>query len=94
MDKLRLPPDFKEFLQLLNSEEVEYLLVGGLAVGIYGYPRATGDLDIWVAATSANAAKIARVLVAFGFSAATAQAEDFERRIKSFAWACRPYASN
>ncbi|MEX2317949.1 MAG: nucleotidyltransferase [Pirellulales bacterium] len=79
MDKLRLPPDFKEFLQLLNSEKVEYLLVGGLAVGIYGYPRATGDMDLWVAATSANAAKLARVMMAFGFSAATIGAENFDR---------------
>ena len=61
MDKLRLPPDFKEFLQLLNSEKVEYLLVGGLAVGIYGYPRATGDMDIWVAATAVNAEKLVGV---------------------------------
>ena len=79
MDKLRLPPDFKEFLQLLNLEKVEYLLVGGLAVGVYGYPRATGDMDIWVAATPDNAEKLARVMVAFGFSAATIQAETFER---------------
>lgn len=32
-----LPPDFKEFLRLLNSRQVEYLLIGGYAVGYYGY---------------------------------------------------------
>lgn len=37
----RLPPDFKEFLQLLNAHQVEYLLIGDYAVGYYGYPRAT-----------------------------------------------------
>jgi hypothetical protein len=63
-----LPPDFKEFLQLLNSNEVEYLLIGGYAVGYYGYPRATADMDIWVNATAENAAKVAAVLGAFGFS--------------------------
>jgi hypothetical protein len=42
-----LPPDFKEFLRLLNSRRVEYLLIGGYAVGYYGYPRATADIDIW-----------------------------------------------
>lgn len=79
MDKLRLPPDFKEFLQLLNSEKVEYLLVGGLAVGIYGYPRATGDMDLWVAATADNADKLARVMLAFGFARATVKSKDFQQ---------------
>ena len=44
---MNLHPDFKEFIQLLNKNEVEYLLVGGYAVVIYGYVRATGDMDIW-----------------------------------------------
>jgi|GEM_PF-5692979 len=43
---IRLPPDFKEFLALLNAHNVHYLVVGGYAVGMHGYPRATGDLDI------------------------------------------------
>lgn len=38
-----LPPDFKEFLKLLNANGVKYLLIGGYAVGYYGYPRATAD---------------------------------------------------
>jgi hypothetical protein len=41
---LELPPDFKEFLKLLNAQKVEYLLIGGYAVGYYGYPRATADM--------------------------------------------------
>ncbi len=40
-----LPEDFKEFLKLLNDLEVKYLLIGGYAVGYYGYPRATADMD-------------------------------------------------
>jgi hypothetical protein len=40
-----LHPDFKEFLKLLNSHQVDYLLVGGYAVSIHGYPRYTGDID-------------------------------------------------
>lgn len=43
---MTLPPDFQDFLHLLHSEKVEYLLVGGYAVGFYGYPRATGDNDL------------------------------------------------
>jgi hypothetical protein len=63
----QLPPDFKEFLQLLNSKEVDYLLVGGYAVGYYGYPRATGDMDIWIAIHPRNAEKVVEVLKEFGF---------------------------
>lgn len=43
---IRLPPDFKEFLRLLNSHRVEYLLSGGHAVGSHGYPRPTGDMSV------------------------------------------------
>jgi len=46
---IRLPPDFKDFLRLLNSHRVEYLLIGGYAVAYHGYPRPTGDMDIWQA---------------------------------------------
>lgn len=64
---IRLPPDFKEFLQLLNAHEVKYLIIGGYAVGYHGYPRATGDLDIWVAVDRQNAEKLVVVLQEFGF---------------------------
>jgi hypothetical protein len=53
-----LARDFKEFLKSLNSNGVEYLLIGGYAVGIYGHIRATNDLDIWVDISPENAAKI------------------------------------
>ena len=43
---IELPSDFKEFLSLLNSNDVEYLLIGGYAVGYHGYPRATNDMDV------------------------------------------------
>lgn len=68
MDTILFPPDFKEFLQLLNSYEVEYLLVGGYAVGYYGYPRATAHMDIWIAVNPQNVEKIISALATFGFS--------------------------
>lgn len=77
MEKLPLPADFKDFLQLLNSAKVEYLLVGGYAVGHYGYPRTTGDMDIWIAATPSNAEKVVQVLRQFGFSAASVKLDMF-----------------
>ena len=64
---IRLPPDFKEFLQLLNSHQVEYLLIGGYAVGYYGYLRSTADMDIWIAIHHQNAQKMVTVLKEFGF---------------------------
>jgi hypothetical protein len=67
MDTPRLTDDFREFLKLLNANHVEYLLVGGYAVGLHGYPRATVDLDIWVRATPDNAERILQTLRAFGF---------------------------
>ena len=77
MATIRLPTDFKEFLGLLNSEQIEYLLVGGHAVGYYGYPRSTGDMDVWIAANSKNAAAIVRVLENFGFAAGSISADLF-----------------
>ncbi|HEX7184829.1 MAG TPA: hypothetical protein VF756_23585 [Thermoanaerobaculia bacterium] len=67
MATIRLPPDFREFLQLLNAHQVEYLLVGGYAVGYHGYPRATVDMDIWIRRGSNNAEKMVGVLREFGF---------------------------
>ena len=64
---IRLPKDFSDFLNLLNSKQIEYLLIGGWAVGYYGYPRATGDLDIWVSRKKENAEKLISVFKEFGF---------------------------
>ena len=65
--ELNLPPDFKEFLKLLNEKSIRYLLIGGYAVGYHGYPRATGDMDVWVAIHPENAQKMVAVLKEFGF---------------------------
>ena len=62
-----LPQDFKDFLRLLDAEGVEYLLIGGYAVAYHGYPRATEDIDLWVASTPENAHCIATSLRKFGF---------------------------
>ncbi|OOP55618.1 MAG: hypothetical protein AYP45_13790 [Candidatus Brocadia carolinensis] len=62
-----LPKDFKEFFTLLNANGVEYLLIGGYAVGYHGYPRATNDIDIWIAMNQENAGKLMKVLKEFGF---------------------------
>lgn len=53
--------DFVEFIQLLNKHDVNYMLVGGYSVVLYGYPRTTGDLDIWVEQSADNYNKLIRV---------------------------------
>jgi hypothetical protein len=64
---------------LLNSKKVKYLLVGGYAVGCHGYPRATADMDIWVAISPGNASKLVAVLQDFGFNVPELRAELFLR---------------
>ena|ERR1700688_3545645 len=81
MATIQLPPDFKEFLRLLNSNDVQYLVIGGYAVNYYGFPRATADLDIWIAISPANAACVAAVLREFGFPQATPANFLEERRV-------------
>jgi hypothetical protein len=64
---IELPLDFREFLNLFNENHVEYLLIGGYAVGYHGYPRATNDMDVWVAISPKNAERIVTALRKFGF---------------------------
>ena len=64
---ISLPSDFQEFLKLLNAQKVKYLVIGGYAVGYHGYPRATKDLDVFVALAPENATKLVTVLQEFGF---------------------------
>lgn len=72
-----LPLDFREFLSLLHSHRVEYLVIGAYAVGYHGYPRATPDMDIWIAHNSANAERMVAVLRAFGFDTSELSADVF-----------------
>ena len=78
MEQIEFPQDFSEFLKLLNEHHVEYLLIGGFAVAIHGYPRATADMDVWVARNSANAERIVACLREFGFDTPDLVPELFE----------------
>ncbi len=71
-----LTPDFKEFAALLNSNRVEYLVVGGYALAAYGYPRYTGDLDFWIGTQSENADRVLAALEAFGFGSLGIKKDD------------------
>ena len=71
MDGPLLTDDFREFLKLFNDHRVDYLLIGGYAVGLHGYPRATIDLDVWVRPEPGNARRVVSALRAFGFDTAS-----------------------
>ena len=62
-----LQSDLREFIELLNSRKVEYVVVGGYAVAFHGYPRFTGDIDFFVRPTVENGSRLVEVLGAFGF---------------------------
>lgn len=72
-----LDPNFKEFIELLNSNEVRYLVVGGYALAVHGHPRYTKDLDIWVEIDALNARRIVQVLRDFGFAELDLRESDF-----------------
>ena len=69
--------DFVEMLSVLSAEGVEYLLVGAYAMAAHGWPRATGDIDIWVRPTIENADRVMRALHQFGAPLFGLSAEDF-----------------
>ena len=64
---MKLPEDFKEFIELLNAYQVNYLVVGGYAVGFHSRPKFTHDIDIWIENSQDNAKKVLSVLNDFGF---------------------------
>jgi predicted nucleotidyltransferase len=68
---------FLDFLKLLESHKVEFVVVGGYAVGIHGFPRYTGDLDVFVAISRENAARLVGVFKEYGFASLNLKPEDF-----------------
>lgn len=73
-----LNSDLREFVALLNSREVEYLVVGAYAVAFYGYPRYTADLDLLINPTSENASRVLKVLGDFGFESLKVTSTDLQ----------------
>jgi len=66
MGRKQLPEEFKAFIQCLNKNNIKYLLVGGWAVGIYGHPRATKDIDFLLSNDQKNINQIKKALDEFG----------------------------
>jgi len=68
---------FRDMLVALNDAEVDYLVVGAYAVAAHGFPRATGDLDIWVRANPESAENLLNALTVFGAPMHEVSAADF-----------------
>jgi hypothetical protein len=84
---MELERDFKELLELLNSHQVEYILVGAYALAFHGAPRFTGDLDIFVKPDSENSKRIMAALSDFGFGSVGLTAADFQMPDQVRSWA-------
>lgn len=65
---MKLVKDFEAFIELLNKNEVKYLVVGGYAFAIHAYPRFTNDIDFFILTSKSNVEKILRTLADFGFN--------------------------
>ena len=76
---MKLSKDLREFVELLNSRKVEYLIVGAHALAWHGLPRYTKDVDFFVGTHPENAEALARVIVDFGFASTGLSAEDFRK---------------
>ena len=74
---MKLSADLREFIELLNSHKVEFLIVGAHALAWHGLPRYTKDIDFYVHASPKNAESLLAVLDAFGFGSLGLSAEDF-----------------
>ena len=69
--------EYLNLLRLFHEEGVEYVVVGGYAVIAHGFPRTTGDLDLLVRPTAANARRAVRALVRFGYANGEFEEADF-----------------
>jgi hypothetical protein len=79
-----LSDDWREFLSLLISHRVKYLLIGAHALAVHGQPRFTADLDIFVEASPTNARRIRDVLEAFGFGSVAPSIEELAKPARVF----------
>lgn len=74
---MKLDKDLREFIELLNSRKVDYIVVGGHAVAFHGHPRFTGDIDFLVRPSSENAERLIEAIMEFGFSDLRLSPDDF-----------------
>ena len=72
-----LPDDWRDFLAVLDKHQVDYMLVGGVALGVHGHVRYTRDLDVWFRGTEHNATRLISALRDFGFQSLQSSTAEF-----------------
>ena len=77
MKRIELEKDILEFMELCNKHHIKYLVIGGYAVSIHGYPRSTKDIDVCIEMSDINASKMVQVIKDFGFDSLKLSKEDF-----------------
>jgi hypothetical protein len=76
---MRVEKDFEEFINLLNENDVKYLVIGAFAVSFHARPRFTGDIDFFVDSSSQNIENLLQTLEQFGFGSLDLSEKDFNR---------------
>ena len=71
--------DYKEMLQGLLDQKVEFIVVGAYALAVHGFPRATGDIDIWVKPDKNNSKKVYKALARFGAPISEIREDEFSQ---------------
>jgi len=85
-----LNQDYRDMIECLQAEGVDFMLVGGYAVMLHGWPRTTFDIDFWILANPTNAAAVLRAVARFGAPLQGLTAEDFRRPGMVFQIGCEP----
>lgn len=80
MMKINLEKDIIEFISLCNKHNIKYLVIGGYAVSIHGYPRSTKDIDVCIEMSDTNASNMVQVINDFGFRSLKLKKEDFLKK--------------
>jgi hypothetical protein len=86
-----LPVDLKELLLVFNANGVEYLVVGGHAVGLHSEPRATKDLDVFIRSSKKNSEAVYRALAIYGAPLGDVTPEVFNDGKSAFQIGVEPY---
>ena len=80
---MKTEKDFEELLKLFNKNKVRYCIIGAYAVGLYGAPRYTKDMDLLVEPAFSNAQRIVKALAEFGFKSLGLKEKDFIQKGKT-----------
>lgn len=73
---MNIHPDFSDFISALNQNAVEYVIVGAYDLAFLGYPRYTGDIDIWINPSTVNAKALIMAIGDFGMKSLSLTEQD------------------